>query len=182
MEPEGSVSAVSSRSQSMSQEEWVDWVDATNQVLMAVPRSRVRGEVLCHRATYIIIEDGQGRLYVQRRTLLKDYCPGMLDACCGGVVQTGEEYYPSALRELEEEMGIRGVALQSWGTFYSEHAHNKVWGALYSCHYEGELQLQASEVEYVLRMSLEEIWAQREAFMPDSLVALEQWQTRKSKP
>ena len=27
------------------QEEWVDWVDAQNQVLMAVPRSRVRREV-----------------------------------------------------------------------------------------------------------------------------------------
>ena len=52
------------------QEEWVDWVDAQNRVLMAVPRSRMRREVLCHRATYIFIEDAQGRLYVQRRTQL----------------------------------------------------------------------------------------------------------------
>jgi len=163
-----------------AQEEWVDWVDAQNQVLMAVPRSRMRREVLCHRATYIFIEDRQGHLYVQRRTQLKDYCPGMLDACCGGVVQTGEAYLPSALRELEEEMGIRDVPLQAWGTFYSEHEHNKVWGALYSCRYEGELQLQASEVEYVLRMSPEQIQAQQHEFMPDSLVAFSEWQRRKT--
>jgi len=104
----------------------------------------------------------------------------MLDACCGGVVQTGEEYLPSALRELEEEMGIRDVPLESWGTFYSEHENNKVWGALYSCRYEGELQLQASEVEYVLRLSREQIQAQQHEFMPDSLVALSEWQRRKA--
>ena len=57
----------------MLQEEWVDWVDEHNRVLMAVPRSRMRREHLCHRATYIFIEDGLGRLYVQRRTLSKDY-------------------------------------------------------------------------------------------------------------
>ena len=166
--------------ESMMQEEWVDWVDAEDRVIEAVPRSRMRREGLRHRATYIVIEDAIGHLYIQRRTLSKDYCPGMLDACCGGVVQRDEAYGPSALRELEEEMGIRDVPLQAWGTFYSEHEHNKVWGALYSCRYEGELQLQASEVEYVLRMSLEQIQAQQHEFMPDSLVAFSEWQRRKA--
>ena len=46
----------------MLQEEWVDWVDEHNRVLMAVPRSRMRREHLCHRATYIFIEDGLARL------------------------------------------------------------------------------------------------------------------------
>ena len=165
----------------MQQEEWVDWVDEHNRVLMAVPRSRMRREHLCHRATYIFIEDGLGRLYVQRRTQSKDYCPGMLEACCGGVVQSGEEYDPSALRELAEEMGIRGVTLESWGTFHCESSDNKVWGAIYSCRYEGELQLQASEVEYVLRMSPEQILAQQHEFMPDSLVAFGEWQRRKAR-
>ena len=164
----------------MQQEEWVDWVDEHNRVLMAVPRSRMRREHLCHRATYIFIEDGLGRLYVQRRTQSKDYCPGMLEACCGGVVQSGEEYDPSALRELAEEMGIRGVTLDSWGTFYCESHDNKVWGALYSCRYDGPLTLQTSEVEYVLLMSPEEIRAQTSAFMPDSVVAFEHWLARRA--
>ena len=83
-------------------------------------------------------------------------------------------------RELAEEMGIRGVTLDSWGTFYCESHDNKVWGALYSCRYDGPLTLQTSEVEYVLLMSPEEIRAQASAFMPDSVVAFEQWLTRRA--
>ena len=34
------------------QEEWVDWVDAEDRVIEAVPRSRMRREGLRHRATF----------------------------------------------------------------------------------------------------------------------------------
>ena len=32
------------------------------------------------------------KLVVQKRTDIKDYCPGYWDACTGGVMQEGEEY------------------------------------------------------------------------------------------
>ena len=38
--------------ESMMQEEWVDWVDAEDRVIEAVPRSRMRREGLRHRATF----------------------------------------------------------------------------------------------------------------------------------
>lgn len=161
-------------------EEWVDWVDEQNRVLGAVPRSRMRREKLAHRATYIFIEDHEGRLYVQRRTTIKDYCPGMLDACCGGVVQAGEPWFPSALRELGEEMGIRDVPLQCWGLAWLADDSNQVWGGLYDCVYEGPLQLQAEEVEYVLRMAPAEILARADEFTPDSIAALQIWLARRA--
>ena len=98
----------------------------------------------------------------------------------GSVAIAGGVAANSRLRELAEEMGIRGVTLDSWGTFYCESHDNKVWGALYSCRYDGPLTLQTSEVEYVLLMSPEEIRAQASAFMPDSVVAFEQWLTRRA--
>lgn len=156
-------------------EEWVDWVNEANEVIAAVPRSRMRREHLRHRASYIVILDEEARLYVQRRTQSKDYCPGMLDACCGGVVQAGEAYLPSAYRELAEEMGIRGVSLIEHGLHRLGDDDCPVWGGLYSCHYMGPLQLQAEEVEYVLRLSAEEILARADEFTPDSLQALRIW-------
>jgi 8-oxo-dGTP pyrophosphatase MutT (NUDIX family) len=163
----------------LPEEEWVDWVDVDNRPIEAVPRSRMRKERLCHRATYIFIEDSLGRLYVQKRTLNKDYCPGMLEACCGGVVQTGEAYGSSALRELAEEMGIVVDTLDDWGTFHFETEDNRVWGAIYSCVYQGALKLQASEVEAVYLMRLDEIWRRQSEFMPDSLCALKHWLDRR---
>jgi len=83
--------------------EWVDVVDEQDRVIGVAERTRVRQENLRHRASYILVLDEAGRVLVQRRTLSKDFCPGMLDACAGGVVTTGEAMEPSARRELAEE-------------------------------------------------------------------------------
>jgi isopentenyldiphosphate isomerase len=159
----------------MMAEEWVDIVDENNNVIDAVPRSIMRQQHLLHRATYIVITNAQGQLYVQRRTATKDYCPSMLDACCGGVVSAGEPILASAYRELAEEMGITGVQLKSHGSFFHTDHECHVWGALFSCQYEGELALQAEEVEYVLLMSADEILLRSAEFTPDSLVAINLW-------
>jgi isopentenyldiphosphate isomerase len=159
--------------------EWVDVVDADNRVIGVAERARVRRENLCHRASYILVLDQTDRILVQRRTLSKDFCPGMLDACAGGVVTTGEQMEPSARRELAEELGIEDVPLQGFGTFYAEGEGYRVWGGLYSCRYQGPLQLQAEEVSEVHWMSQAEIAARATEFTPDSLLAIATWQARR---
>ena len=163
--------------------EWVDVVDEQDRVIGVAERTRVRQENLRHRASYILVLDEAGRVLVQRRTLSKDFCPGMLDACAGGVVTTGEAMEPSARRELAEELGIRDVLLQDFGTFYAEGEASgggyRVWGGLFSCHYQGPLQLQAEEVSDVHWMSLAEIAERADEFTPDSLLAIATWQARR---
>lgn len=159
--------------------EWVDVVDRDNQVIGVAERAKVRQENLCHRASYILVLDRAERILVQRRTLGKDFCPGMLDACAGGVVTTGEEMELSARRELAEELGIQDVPLQSFGSFYATGEGYQVWGGLFSCCYEGPLQLQAEEVSEVHWMSLAEIAARTSEFTPDSLLAIATWQARR---
>lgn len=131
--------------------EWVDVVDGENRVIGVAERAKVRRENLCHRASYILVLDEADRILVQRRTLSKDFCPGMLDACAGGVVTTGEQMEPSARRELAEELGIEGVPLR----------------------------LQAEEVSEVCWMSQTEIAARTAEFTPDSLLAIATWQARR---
>nr|WP_289711870.1 NUDIX hydrolase YfcD [Aeromonas taiwanensis] len=164
--------------------EWVDIVDEQDRVIGVAERARVRQENLRHRASYILVLDDTGRVLVQRRTLAKDFCPGMLDACAGGVVTTGEEMALSARRELAEELGICDVPLQDFGTFYAEGEARggayRVWGGLFSCHYQGPVQLQAEEVSEVHWMSLDEIAGRAEEFTPDSLLAIATWQARRS--
>ena len=36
----------------------------------------------------------------------KDYCPGFIDLAAGGVIGAGEDEDISAIREVEEELGI----------------------------------------------------------------------------
>ncbi len=156
-------------------EEIVDIVDAKNVVIGQSPRSEMRKKGLLHRASYIIIKNLKGAYYIQKRTAIKDYCPSMLDACCGGVMSACEDPHQSALRELDEEMGIRDTELQFHGWFLYQDQQANVWGAVYSCQYEGLLQLQASEVEAVYLMDLDQILSRAEEFTPDSIAAIQYW-------
>ena len=158
--------------------EWVDIVDEQNEVIAQSSRQQMRAERLRHRATYIVVHDGMGKILVQRRTEIKDFCPGWLDATAGGVVQSGENVLDSARREAEEELGIAGVPFAEHGLFYFEEEQCRVWGALFSCVSHGPFALQEEEVAEVCWLTPEEITARCDEFTPDSLKALSLWLTR----
>lgn len=158
--------------------EWVDIVSEDNEVIAQATRAQMRAQRLRHRATYIVVHDGMGKILVQRRTENKDFLPGMLDATAGGVVQSAEGMLESARREAEEELGIAGVPFAEHGQFYFEDINCRVWGALFSCVSHGPFALQEQEVSEACWLSPEEITARCDEFTPDSLKALALWMTR----
>lgn len=158
--------------------EWVDIVSEDNEVIAQASRQQMRAQCLRHRATYIVVHDGMGKILVQRRTETKDFMPGMLDATAGGVVQADEVLLDSARREAEEELGIAGVPFAEHGTFYFEDDHCRVWGGLFSCVSHGPFALQEEEVSEVWWMTPEDITARCDEFTQDSLKALALWMTR----
>lgn len=152
-------------------------VDAQNNVVGAAPRWEMRANRLIHRSTYILVFNPEGALYVQKRTMTKDVFPGYYDPATGGVVLAGENYEESALRELEEELGIRNVPLIRLSDFYFADERTQVWGGVFSCVYDGPLLLQAEEVESVSLMTVDEIFqrAQAEQFTPDGLYVVQRY-------
>ncbi|WP_440862931.1 NUDIX hydrolase YfcD [Symbiopectobacterium purcellii] len=158
--------------------EWVDIVDENNDVIAQASRQQMRAQRLRHRATYIVVHDGMGKILVQRRTEIKDFYPGWLDATAGGVVQTGENMLESARREAEEELGIAGVPFADHGLFYFDGDNCRVWGALFSCVTHGPFALQEEEVAEVCWMMPQEVTARCDEFTPDSLKALSLWMSR----
>ena len=111
----------------ISSEEKVCIVDAKNNVVGAAPRGQMRAQVLPHRATFIFVRRSTGELVVQKRSTLKDFCPGFYDVATGGVVGEGESYEENARRELEEELGVPcGVPLEHCFTFYVEQLEGPV--------------------------------------------------------
>lgn len=158
--------------------EWVDIVNEENEVVAQATRAQMRAQCLRHRATYIVVHDGRGRILVQRRTEIKDFMPGKLDATAGGVVQSGEEMLESARREAEEELGIAAVPFAEHGKFYFEDQHCRVWGGLFSCVSHGPFAMQESEVDEIIWMTPDEITARCDEFTDDSLKALSLWMSR----
>ncbi|XPE50916.1 NUDIX hydrolase YfcD [Shigella flexneri] len=162
--------------------EWVDIVNEENEVIAQASREQMRAQCLRHRATYIVVHDGMGKILVQRRTETKDFLPGMLDATAGGVVQADEQLLESARREAEEELGIAGVPFAEHGQFYFEDKNCRVLGALFSCvSTVPSPYRKIREVSGSSPATPEEITARCDEFTPDSLKALASWMKRNAK-
>ncbi|WP_456473646.1 NUDIX hydrolase YfcD [Desulfolithobacter sp.] len=156
--------------------ETVQIVDENNREIAAVPRHIMREQNLIHRASYILVFNREGKLFVQKRTMNKDVYPGSFDIAAGGVVLAGESYEEAAQRELAEELGVKGVKLNFLFDRYYEDSTNRVWGRIFSCRHDGPFVLQKEEVDWGRFMDMTEIMAlgEREPVTPDGLEVLNQ--------
>lgn len=165
-------------------DELVDVVDECNVIVRrGVTRAEMRRENLIHRCSFVLVFNSQGELYVQRRVSFKETYPSHYDPAPGGVVGSGETYEENALRELEEEMGIRDVSLEQLFDFYYEDDVTKVWGRAFKCMYDGPFVLQECEVESGEFLELERVQnlLNKEKVCPDSAVALRKYLENQSK-
>ena len=155
-------------------DEIVAIVDRDNCPIGAVARRIMRQQKLIHRASYILVFNSDGELFIQKRTKNKDIYPGYWDLAAGGVVLAGESYEESAQRELREELGLLNSKLSFLFDQYYEDNDNKVWGRIFSCPSNGPFTLQAEEIDYGQLIPLVEIAQlhQTESVTPDGLQLL----------
>ena len=159
----------------MADDEIVAIVDKNNHVIDATTRKQMRNLRLIHRATYVYVFNSAGLLYLQKRTPTKDLYPGYFDAAAGGVVLADESYQLSAEREAGEELGIVDTLLTHCFDFYFEDPQNRLWGAVFTCVYDGEFVHQPEEVESGLFVCVDEVLeGVHQPVTPDTLQALKQ--------
>lgn len=160
-----------------SDAERIAWVDAADRPLGGLPRAELRSRGLIGRGTFILLFNSAGELCVHRRTLSKALYPGYWDVAAGGMVLEGESYAESAARELEEELGVSGVALSEHGRFFFDQPDNRLWCAVFSAVWDGPLRLQPEEVLEAHFLPPLEVLAEanEKPYSPDSLVALKRY-------
>lgn len=153
------------------QEEWLDIVDEQgNPTGEIVERGEAHAKGIRHRTAHVWIlreREGQTEVLLQKRSDQKDSHPGCYDISSAGHIPAGVDYQESALRELEEELGlsVRGEELIYCGQrqvhwkdnfhgkpFFDEQVSNVycIWRDVEP----EELRLQESEVSEVRWMPL----------------------------
>ncbi len=166
--------------------EIVDIVNENNEVIGTSSRADMRMKNLPHRASYAFVRDPAGYFLVQKRSAFKDYCPGYWDPTPGGVVSAGETPAETNRREVSEEMGIAvDTPMEHLFTFYYEDNRVKCFGDCWEMFYSGPVKLQATEVDAVEKMSMQEIITRAdngEYFTPDSIEACRQYVKCKGLP
>ncbi|MGH7786019.1 MAG: NUDIX hydrolase YfcD [Candidatus Binatia bacterium] len=158
----------------MAADELVDVVDADDNVIGQATRAEMRARRLRHRATYILVFNSQGQLFVHLRTADKDVYPSHYDVAVGGVVAAGESYDDGARRELAEELGVAGVDPRPILSFRYDADGHRVNGRIYSCTYDGAVTLQAAEIVSGEWLDLDQVVerSHQAPFCPDGIEAL----------
>jgi isopentenyldiphosphate isomerase len=127
-------------------DEVVALVDRDGHVVGSAPRSVVRRDNLLHSATAVLVRDPARRIYLHRRSDEKDWAPGHWDVAAGGVIAVGEEPVASALRELEEELGIVTDTLRELGTHLYEDDTTRCFEHAFEVVWDGPVRHQPEEV------------------------------------
>ena len=87
-------------------DEIFDIVDEQDRVAGQAPCHIVHRDRLLHRAVHILVFDLENRVLVQLRSESKDEYPLCYTSSASGHVAAGETYDVTAVRELQEELGI----------------------------------------------------------------------------
>jgi isopentenyl-diphosphate Delta-isomerase len=169
----------------MSQEELIQVVDPqtgepTGRI---VPRSQIYSDKLWCRATNIYVLNEEGQILCQRRALDKGNFPGLWATHFGGHVTVGESYRINAVKELEEEIGLKMPAFQlvpfRTSSLLNEEQNVRMWRRDFITIYNGKIEdliPQPGEVEELQWFSIDEIMQKlnstEEEFWQDNFVGV----------
>ena len=153
--------------------EMVYVVDENNDIQSITTRAIMREKRLGHRASYIAVCNRDNKFLIELRTLSKDYAPGLFDACVGGIEQIFEDRFDSALRELEEEVGIKAdrQSLHYLGFEKIDSPPTYVLADMYFIKGDFITKRQSSEVSGIMYLDLEDIKSLEKNFAKDSYKA-----------
>ncbi|GAA0456171.1 NUDIX domain-containing protein [Streptomyces stramineus] len=159
---------------SKPEDEVLDVVDEHDRVVGRARRGEVYARGLRHRCVFVLARDGEGRIFVHRRTAHKLVFPSRYDMFVGGVLGAGETYDEAALREAEEELGVSGLpAPTPLFRFLYEGAGGSWWSAVYEVRCDLAVSPQVTEVAWHAFLSEGELEAALGVWewVPDGLEA-----------
>lgn len=142
--------------------ELFDVVDENDEVVRQEIREVVHREKLLHRAVHVFVFNKRKELFLQKRSRLKDVHPRVWDSSAAGHLNAGEGYESTAVRELEEEVGIKDAEVEEIAQLAP--CENTGWEhvRLYLARHDGAVRFPCSEVESGEWFSLPQIneWLQ----------------------
>ena len=171
--------------------EFIDIVDQNGQPTgKSIDREIAHAEGIWHRTAHVWIarrKHGAIEILLQKRAEHKSSFPGCYDISSAGHIPAGDDYKESALRELEEELGIQaeekdliycGDRKVIWddsffGKPFHDRQHSRVF-LLWLDLEETAFCVDPEEVEHVRWMNFEECYHAVENNLLKTCISLEE--------
>ena len=154
-------------------------VDENDEVVGEERRDVIHRDGLLHRAVHIFVLNKKGEMFLQKRSRLKDNCPGLWDSSAAGHVDAGESYEACVVRELEEELGLVVEGAREVAVIAACEETGWEFVRLYAVRADGKVRYPCVEIECGEWFTMEQIeeWvrARGEDFAPGFLKCWELW-------
>ena len=141
---------------SSTEDEIVDVVNSSDEIIGAAPKSECHKLGLWHRSVFVFIFDSEGNLALQERSNKKSIRPGRVTASASGHVLRGESYMAAAKREMIEELGI-DCALSYVLKTIGPYDYDREIIELYEGTTNLTIRQDKDEIAKILHMTLSEI-------------------------
>lgn len=139
-------------------QELLDVVDENDRVIGVQSRGEIHAQGLMHRSVHILVFNSNAELFIQKRSMSKDNHPGRWDSSAAGHVDSGEDYYSCAIRELGEELGIKAMpSLEQLFRLSASPVTGMEHCIIYRCNHNGPFELQAEEIDEGLWVGLSDM-------------------------
>ena len=140
------------------QEEIFPIVNTEGEVVGSATRKECHaGTFLLHPVVHLHIFNSVGELYLQKRVMTKKIQPGKWDTAVGGHVDYGERIEDALVRETREELGVRDFTPEFLMRYEFRSQIEAELVYIYKCVYDGDFNLDPSEVDEGRFWSLDEI-------------------------
>jgi 16S rRNA (adenine1518-N6/adenine1519-N6)-dimethyltransferase len=128
-------------------EEVFDVVDENDAVIGSATRAQVHAENLRHRSVHILVFNDAGELWLQRRSHLKDRCPGLWDSSAAGHLDAGESYESAAAREIVEEMNVAPGDVHEIGVLPASERTGQEFVKIFQSNHNGPFRCPPAEID-----------------------------------
>jgi isopentenyl-diphosphate delta-isomerase len=151
-------------------DELIDLLDSNGKPTgNKVMKSEAHAKGLWHNAVHVWLFNSKGEALLQKRALDKDSFPGLWDISSAGHVSAGETPEHAAVRELEEELGIKAkpedlkkITVRRSEIEPKPGFHNKEYDHIYLLKFDGDvnaLKIQKEELDEVKFIPLDKLEA-----------------------
>lgn len=136
-----------------------------------IPRETAHARGVRHRTAHVWLVrclGGNIQVLLQKRSPDKDSWPGCYDISSAGHIPAGADFIPSALRELQEELGVKASPgelifcgnrrIHADGYFHGQPFHDRQYSRVFALRREEDeaaFRLQKEEIESVRWMDLD---------------------------
>ena len=163
---------------SMYSKEFMDFVNEKDEIIGKALQKDIYRKLLTYRIVHVLIFNDKGEMALQLRSKNKNFVPDHWSTSAGGHVQSGETYEQAALRECEEELGIKLKMQFLFKDAYDDKSRPglKKFLGVFRTAYGGPFKINTKEVEKVEFFRLDEIQKmvdRGEKFHPEPLFLLE---------